>query len=411
MNKGLSAMLQKRSAWDYLLLLAVGGLLAIGLLMVYSSSFALAYEAYGTPNYFFLRQVGWVLLGLLGMLVATRIRYHRWRDFSIPLFGLTLVLLIAVLLFGVEENGARRWLWGTSVQPSELAKLTVVLYLAHWLSSKGDRIRYLTYGLVPFSVLIGFLAGLIVLEPDLGTTLLILGIAAVLFFVAGADLRQLGMSFLMGGLTFLLLISQLDYARQRVETYFSDPIHDPFSPQNYHVAQTLVALGSGGIWGAGLGQSQQKLGFLPAPHTDAIFAVLGEEMGLWGTWLVVALFALFAYRGMRIALQAPDAYGLLLAGGVTVWLTLQALINMGVSTASLPFTGLPLPFVSFGGSSLVVSLTGVGILLNVAKSQAAEMQRSRPQWRVLAGGKEGWNETLDLRWWHGGSRLSGPRRP
>ncbi|MBI2845562.1 MAG: putative lipid II flippase FtsW [Chloroflexi bacterium] len=387
----------KSGGLDYPLLLVVGALVVTGLILVYSSSFALAYEAYGNPAYFFSRQAFWAFLGALALLLSLRIDYHYWRKLSIAIFGMTFVLLIIVLIFGEEVNGAKRWFFGGSIQPSELAKLTLVLYMAHWLSSKGEKLRHLTYGLVPFSVLIGLVTGLVILEPDFGTALLLGGSAVVMFFVSGADLKQLGILFLVGGLTLTLLISQTAYARERLETYLSDPLHDPFSPSRYHVAQTLIALGSGGVFGVGLGASQQKLGFLPAPHTDAILAILGEELGLVGSWTVVGLFALLAYRGIHIALRAPDDYGLLLAAGITIWVTLQALMNIGVTTFTIPFTGLPLPFLSFGGSSLVVSLSGIGVLLNI--SQSAVEKRSRR------------NEDFALRWGHRRPHLSHPRRP
>lgn len=399
MNRSSALHTMSPKAWgmDYSLLLVVGGLVVIGLLMVYSSSFALAYEAYGNSTYFFTRQAGWAFLGTLALLITTRIDYRLWRKLSVAIFGATFLLLIAVLVFGEEVNGAKRWFSAGSVQPSELGKLTLVLYLAHWLSSKGERLRHLTYGLVPFSVLIGLVTGLIILEPDFGTSLLLGGTATIMFFVSGADLKQLGILFLVAGLTLLLLISQTSYARERLETYLSDPLHDPFSPSRYHVAQTLIALGSGGVWGVGLGASQQKLGFLPAPHTDAILAILGEELGLVGSWLVVGLFALLAYRGMHIALRAPDTYGLLLAAGITIWLTLQAVMNIGVTTFTIPFTGLPLPFISFGGSSLVVSLSGIGILLNISQSAMGERQKR--------------HESFAFWWRHRRPRLSYTRRP
>lgn len=397
-NLNIKSISPKAGGVDYTLLLVVGGLVVIGLIMVYSSSFALAYEAYGNPAYFFTRQVSWAVLGALALLITLRIDYHLWRKFSVAIFALTFLLLLAVLIFGEEVNGAKRWFTAGSIQPSELAKLTLVLYMSHWLSSKGEKLRHLTYGLVPFSVLIGLVTGLVILEPDFGTALLLGGTATVMFFVSGADLKQLGILFLVGGLTLLLLVSQTSYARERLETYLSDPLHDPFSPSRYHVAQTLIALGSGGIFGVGLGASQQKLGFLPAPHTDAILAILGEELGLVGSWAVVGLFALLAYRGMHIALRAPDNYGLLLAAGITIWITLQALMNMGVTTFTIPFTGLPLPFLSFGGSSLVVALSGIGILLNISQS-AVEKRPTRNR-----------NESFALRWGHRRPRLSSTRR-
>lgn len=357
---------------DYALILIVLALLAIGLIMVYSASFALAYEAYGDSTYFLVRQAGWTALGLLVMLVAMRIDYRTWQRASVPILALTLFLLLAVLLVGEEVNGARRWFLGGSIQPSELAKPALVIYIAHWLSSKGEKIREVSYGLIPFSVLIGLVTGLIILEPDFGTALLLVATAVGMFFLAGADLKQLGIGSLVGGATLLMLITQTGYAAGRLKTYLSDPLRDPFSAGSYHIAQTLIALGSGGLSGVGLGSSRQKVGFLPAPHTDAIFAILAEELGIVGSALVLGLFVLLAYRGLRIALRAPDAYSTLLAAGITWWLTLQALVNIGVLTATLPFTGLPLPLVSFGGSATITALAGLGILLNLSRCPPRE---------------------------------------
>lgn len=351
---------------DRATLMAVAGLLLIGLAMVYSASFALAYETYGVTTYFLTRQATWMAIGLAVMLLLARVDYRHWRRLSVPIMALTLALLVAVLVVGEETLGARRWFLGRSLQPSEFAKLATVLYVAHWISSKGQRIRDVTYGLAPFAVLIGLVTGLIVLQPDFGTAILIVCTAVAVFFIAGADLFQLGIGFVMGSATLYFLILQSSYAAQRISTYLSDPLTDPFSASSYQVTQTLIALGSGGLTGLGLGASQQKMGFIPVPHSDAIFAIIGEELGLLGSAAVLALFALLGYRVLRIALRAPDAYGMLLAAGVGCWLIFQALMNVGVVTATLPFTGLPLPLVSFGGSSLVVSLAGIGILLNIA---------------------------------------------
>jgi len=387
----------KRNRWrdiaaqgpDYVILLILAGLLLIGLMMVYSSTFALAYELYDNPTYFLVRQATWAGLGVLAMLIVTRIDYHRWRYLSVPALGLTLLLLTLVLFIGEEVHGSRRWLLSHSLQPSEFTKLAMVLYIAHWLSSKGEKIQQVSYGLVPFAVLIGLVTAFIILEPDFGTAILIVATTVAMFFIAGADLLQLGIGFLVGGATLYLLISQTSYAASRISTYLADPLNDPFSLANYHVSQTLIALGSGGITGVGLGASRQKLGFLPASHTDTIFAILGEELGLFGCLVVMVLLAILAYRGLRIAFQAPDIYGMLLASGITCWLTIQALVNIAVVTATLPFTGLPLPFISFGGSSLVISLVGVGILLNI--SQGGE-------------GEEG--ATFDFGWRHRRPHLS-----
>jgi cell division protein FtsW len=296
--------------------------------------------------------------------------------------GVSLVLLVLVLGFGSVRFGAQRTFLNGSVQPSEPAKLAVVIYIAAWLSSKGEKIRQMTYGLVPFSVLIGVIAGLIVLQPDFSTAVLVVLTAIAMFFIAGADLLQVGLGCLVGGGTFYLLIINSLHGSQRLDDYlatWSDP-----ELVSYHVRQALVALGSGGLFGRGLGAGYQKFGYLPAPHTDSVFAVVGEELGLAGCLIVVALFALLAQRGFKIALEAREPFGAVLAVGVTCWLVFQAFINVAVMTATIPFTGIPLPFLSLGGSAMVSSLAAVGLLLSVSRG-SREAISSRGRRGKLAG--------------------------
>jgi cell division protein FtsW len=345
--------LETSAKYDYLLLVILIALLIVGLMMVYSATFALGYQLYGQPTYFFARQLIWVGLGLIATIITARIEYHTWRKWSIPIMASTL-----------------RWLLGGSVQPGELAKLAVIIYIADWLSSKGVRIRQVTYGLIPFAILLGFVTGLIMLQPDFSTAMLIAVTAIAMFFVAGGDLWQMIASGVLGGATFTLLVTRSEYRLARI-TSFLNPLGDQLGG-NYQVRQILIALGSGGITGLGLGASRQKFGYIPASHTDGIFAILGEEMGLIGCLMVIALFALLAYRGFRVAMAAPDAFGTVLAAGITFNLIFQALINIAVVTATAPFTGIPLPFISFGGSSLVISMTGAGLLLAVSRGTLPE---------------------------------------
>ena len=351
---------------DYVLVFAVSGLLIVGLMMVYSATFDWSYRE--TQNSFSIasRQFLWVGLGLVVLVVCATVPYDWWQRAAVPLMGGTLTLLIVVLLLGADRFGARRSFFGGSVQPGELAKLVVVIYAAAWLSSKGDQVRDVTYGLIPFAVLIGIVAGLIVLQPDLSTAGLIVLTAAAMFFFSGADIFQLTASAVVCGITFYLLILYVPHARKRVEDWLL--IWEDVRRVGLHMQQALIALGTGGFVGVGLGQGQQKLDNLPAQHTDSIFAVLGEELGLVGCLLVIGLFVLLAYRSFRIALATSDAFAALLACGITCWLAFQALINVAVITGVAPFTGIALPFVSFGGSAMVVSLAGVGILLSISRN-------------------------------------------
>jgi len=358
----------REASWriDYFLIITVAALLIVGLMMVYSSTFDLAYKGFGDPAYFFRRQILWMVLGLGAMIVLARIEYQFWQRVAILLMAGALLLLGVVLVFGNTRFGGQRWLLpGGSVQPSELCKLAVVIYIAAWLSSKGERIRQITYGLIPFSILIGLVTGLIMFQPDLSTAVLIALTGGAMFFIAGADLLQLAISLIFGGATFVFLVSQLPHSATRIAV-FLDPNSDP-NGIAYHIRQTLIALGCGGWTGVGLGAGRQKFGYMPAAHTDAIFAVLGEELGLIGCLVVIGLFVALAYRGFKIALEAPDAFGTVLAAGLTSSLIIQALVNIAVVTATLPYAGVPLPFISYGGSSLVVALASVGLLLSISR--------------------------------------------
>lgn len=357
--------------YDYLLIIAVAALLIVGLMMIYSATFALGYQLHGQPTYYFIRQLLWMGLGLLAMIIAARIEYHTWRRFSIPIMVLTMLLLMLVLVIGDVRFGGQRWLFRGSIQPSELSKLAIIIYIADWLSSKGEQIRKVSYGLIPFAILIGIITGLIVLQRDLGTAILIGATAVTMFFIAGGNMWQIILSGILGGGTLYLLITRSPYRMARL-TAFLDPLNaDPLG-DGYQLRQILIALGSGGLTGLGLGASRQKFGYIPASHTDGIFAILGEELGLIGALLVIGLFAFLGYRGFRIALDAADSFGTVLAAGITCSLIFQAIVNVGVVTASLPFTGIPLPFISFGGSSLVVTMASVGFLLSISRRTLAE---------------------------------------
>jgi cell division protein FtsW len=383
--------------FDYWLLVSVFGLLVIGLLMVYSTTFDYGLRFQDDATYYLWRQLGALLLGTVAAVGVMQFDYHLLRKWSVVILMGTLVMLLVVLMFGERIFGARRGLLAGSVQPSELAKLATVLYITHWLSSKGERIKNLTYGLLPFSMITGFVCALIVLQPDLGTAVLIAVIAFTLFFVAGADLRQFAIAGLLGGVIFMFLVTVLPHAAERIDSY-REALRDPVQA-GWHIQQSVVALGSGGLFGVGLGQGTQKFGPLPAAHTDGVFAVLGEELGLVGCLIVIVLLAVMTWRGIRTAMLARDSYGFLLALGITCWLSIQALINIAVVTAVVPFTGMPLPFLSYGGSSLAVSLFGVGILLNISRDAALE--------RKVQPAKGSLRESLNLWRRYGRAHLPG----
>jgi len=387
-----------RSSPDYVLVLAVAGLVIIGLMMVYSATFDWSYQKYQSSFRIASRQFLWVGLGVVALVVIAAVPYDRWQQVAVPVMGGALLLLILVLFVGEERFGARRSFFNGSIQPGELAKLAMVIYVATWLASKGEQIRDVTYGLTPFAVLIGVVAGLIVMQPDVSTAALIVLTALAMFFFAGADIFQLAVGGTIGSITFFVLINQLPHVKERLEEYLQ-VWRDP-RLVGYHIRQALIALGSGGVFGVGLGQGQQKLGYLPTPHTDSIFAVLGEELGLLGCLVVIGLFVLLAYRGFKIAVGAPDAFSALLACGVTCWLTFQALINAAVMTGLIPFTGVALPFVSFGGSAMVMSLAGVGLLLSISRGRPIGKRGKR------VGRESRQRASLDRRWGNRGTRLS-----
>ncbi len=385
--------------YDYLLMITIAALLIVGLMMIYSATFALGYQLYNEPTYYFTRQLLWTGVGLLAMLAMARIEYHTWRRFSIPLMTFTVLTLGVVLIIGEVRFGGQRWLFNGSIQPSEFSKLAIIIYIADWLSSKGEQIRRVSYGLIPFAILLGFITGLIVLQQSLSTAILIAATALARFFIAGGNLWQIIVSGILGGGTIIFLTTQSAYRLARVAA-FLDPLNADPLDQGYQIRQILIALGSGGITGLGLGASRQKFGYIPASHTDGIFAILGEELGLIGSLAVVGLFAFLAYRGFRVAMAAPDSFGAILASGITCSLVFQALVNIGVVTASMPFTGVTLPFISFGGSSLVVTMASAGLLLAISRRTLPEDPREKEERR----------EADHLRRRNRGARLPGPGR-
>lgn len=359
---------------DPWLCLAFLGLMCFGILMVYSSSVADAYAYYGTPYYFVEREMIWAGIGALALLAAARLDYRRWQGWALPIFAATLLLLFLVMLphVGHSSNGAQRWIALSSsitIEPSELMKLGLVIYLAAWLAAKGRQVRDFKACFVPFSLMVGIVCLLIVKQPDLGTTMVVGAIAISVYFIAGADMRHLILVSLGATGVVALLARSESYRHSRL-TAFLNPWADP-TGTGYHTIQALLALRYGGLFGVGLGNSIQKY-VLPEPHTDSILAVIGEEWGLVGTAAVLLMFLIIGYRGMRIAVGAPDAFGRLLAAGITSWITFQALLNFAVITSSVPFTGVPLPFISYGGSSLIISMTAMGILLNISRQESGE---------------------------------------
>jgi cell division protein FtsW len=355
---------------DYPLLTAVGILVPLGLVMVYSASFVDAFTTHGSQLFYTLRQLTGVVLGTIGLLVAQRIDYRVWRTYSVQLIAATLFLLLLVLILPTsitEVNAARQWIrFGPfSMQPSEIAKLAMIIYFADWLSRRGQRLDNVSYGLIPFAVMLGVVCGLVMLEGDLGTTIILILIAGVVYFTAGANLIHILAASAVAAGAFWAMIKIAPFRQGRIAAWL-DPFSD-YLGAGWQPVHGLYALGSGGLLGVGLGQGRQKFLWLSQAHTDAIFAVVGEELGLLGTLFVVGCFLVIAYRGLRIAARAPEPFAALLATGLTGWLVFQALVNIAVVTTLLPFTGLTLPFISYGSTSLIMCMVATGILLSISR--------------------------------------------
>ncbi|HEY1265463.1 MAG TPA: putative lipid II flippase FtsW [Terriglobales bacterium] len=343
-------------------------LIFIGLVMVFSASAVMAKEKYGSGYYFLLKQLGWAIAGLAAMLAGMKVDYRRYKHpaavFSV--LGATTLLLIAVFFLDRSHN-THRWihLGAFSLQPSELAKPALILFLAYFLESRIRSLHDLRNTIIPVIIPTLVFVGLIVLQPDLGTALACCAITACMLFVAGLDLRYFGYAFAGSLLPLYFLIFHVKYRRDRILA-FIDPFSDP-QGRGFHIIQSLIAVSTGGITGLGLMEGKQKLFYLPEPHTDFIFAVTAEELGLVGSLVIVALFAIFLWRGVRTALRSQDLFGRFLVVGITCMVVVQAFINISVVLGLMPTKGIPLPFVSYGGSSLFMTLGCVGVLLNVTK--------------------------------------------
>jgi cell division protein FtsW len=364
---------------DALLLGSVAFLVALGLVMVFSASSATAYSIYHDTAYFLKRQVVFLVVGLALAYVAYRVDYRKLRAAAPAIAGIAFVLLVLTGIphIGFATGGAQRWIGfrALSLQPSEFGKIALVIFLAAKLDALGERVRSLSKGVWPALLITVLLSTPVFLEPDMGTASIYIFTAFALLFTAGARIEHLLMCAIAMLPAVAIAVGRSAYKRDRIFAF----LHPWKDPQNtgFHIVQSLLALGSGGLFGLGLGASRQKYFYLPAAHTDFIFSVLGEELGMLGCVAVIALFVLFAVRAIALALQAPDRFGMLLVMGCTFLIVIQAFINVGVVTASWPVTGVPLPFISFGGSSLIVSLIAVALIANVGRHRVTASRAAR----------------------------------
>jgi cell division protein FtsW len=394
-----TALVREQHQADYAILVIVVALTAIGILVVYSSSAIKAYITTDDTLKVVGPQIAWAALGLVAMMTMMRVDYRYLRFASVPIFAFAIVLLVLVFVpsLNVVVGGSARWLkvGPLALHPAEIAKLALVIYLAHWFAKRGSRVKSFWSGTIPFLIIVGPIIALVFKEPDLGTTMVIALTAVTMFFLAGGRMIHL-VAIGIGTLIALVSVGLRAYQIDRIRTWL-DPWSDPLGA-GFHTIQGLLALGLGGILGAGLGESRLAGGlFLPNASNDYIFAIIGEEFGLIGAGVVIVLFIGLAYSGIRVSLAAPDTFGSLLAAGITAWLCIQAFINIGVVVALIPVTGITLPFISAGGSSLTISLAAVGILLSISRetvergtwNDAAADRRGRDGRAYLPGTRRG----------------------
>lgn len=346
-------------------------LISLGITMIYSASGIYALQELGDKTYFLHRHLLFLVIGLLAALAMMSFDYRALRKIAKPLLFFVILLLVAVLIPGIGKAsfGARRWfrIGPINFQPSELAKLVALVYVADFLARKQNKMKSFWEGFSPLMMVMGLLCVLIVKQPDLGNCVLIAVIMLILMFVAGAKMWHIGLLALMASPVLFLLVVKVPYRMRRIMA-FINPWEDPRGV-GFQLSQSQIALGSGGVFGVGLGKSAQKLFYLPAAHTDFILSIIGEELGLLGTMAVVILFVAFIFQGARIAKRTTDPFGYYLAFGIVVLLGLQAVVNVGVSIGALPTKGLPLPFISYGGSALIFNMMAVGLLLNISRVQ------------------------------------------
>ena len=361
---------------DWVLVGSVLALVFIGLIFVFSSSFAISQELHGNTRHFAIRQLIGAGIGLAAFALMARMDYRNWQRLSAPIIWVSLLLLAAVLIPGIghEENGATRWIQVGSLpafQPSEFAKLAICIYVAAWLAAKGDEIKRIPLGLGPFCMIIGVIGGLLMLEPDLGTFAAIACTGVVMFFLAGAAIRHMFMLLVGGSAVLFAIVAGAGYGMERIRAFFN--AEDLALEAGFQIINLVSTLGSGGLTGVGLGASRQKFFYVPSAHTDGVFAIIGEETGMIGAMIVLTIFGLLIYRGIRAGMRAEDRFGALLAFGIVAWFALQAFFNIAGVMRTIVLTGIPLPFLSFGSSALIASMAAAGILVSISRHGRGNM--------------------------------------
>ncbi len=369
-KKQLSILETLNSKVDVILVIITFALSGFGLVLISSAGIARSMAVYGEPYYFLTHQFLYGFIpGVIAWFLFQHLDYRIWQKFAFPFFAIAILMLVVVFLpgMGMTVKGAQRWihLGFLTFQPTEICKLALIVYLSAWLASSKQNIQGSIKGFVGFLFILGLLGGLIMAQPDMGTLGIIVVTACVIYFVSGARFIFLTTILAGGGFLAFLMVKIAPYRMQRIMS-FMDPSSDP-QGMGYQINQALIALGSGGLWGVGLGHGRQKFNYLPEPVGDSIFAILGEELGLIGCGVLILLFIILAWRGFIIAKKAPDLFGKLLATGITTWFVFQAFINIAAISALIPLTGVPIPFVSYGGSALIFSMAAMGVMLNISK--------------------------------------------
>jgi cell division protein FtsW len=391
-----------RLRFDVTLLLVTVTLVVFGVIMMYSASYGISFyvSENHSPNYMFTRQITFLALGSIGMGLFTWLNYRHWQRLAVLGMLITVVTLFSVLLFGNKVEGFSRALSGGSYQPSELAKLMIVIYLSVWMYAKRENLSDVNFGLIPLAAILGLVGGLIFSQPDLSAAGTVILLGGIMFYLAGGDLRQIVFLLLVAILIGFIVIRLNETGSERMDSFILG-LKDPLESSD-HVQRALSAFANGGWFGVGIGQGTMKLTILPVPHTDSIFAVVGEEFGVFGAAVVVCLFGVFLWRGLVIAYRAPDGLGTLLAAGITIWIAFEAFMNMLALTGLMPFAGNPLPFFSLGGSNLLFTMSGVGIVLNISRlSEEKQLEEERRTFSAL----------VNLRGWDWRRRVSRSRRP
>ncbi len=400
----------RASAGDLILVAVVIALGIFGLLMLYSAGTDFSLRTYKSANYIINKQLLWMAIGTLVAFILSRIDYHLWQKLGVPLMGVTVILLIAVLITNDVRNNAVRTFFGGSVQPSELAKIATIIYLSVWLYSKRDHLQDIQLGLIPLAFILGAIGGLIVLQPDLSAAVTIFILGGLLFFLAGGDLRQIILFCIVALAAGWLVVQFSSTGKARIGSFLAG-LKNPLKSSD-HVLWSLESVYKGGWFGVGIGQATTKLIGLPYAATDSIFAVVVEELGLVGALGLVSLYGVLAWRGLKIAGQAPDSLGSVMAAGLTFWVIIEATINMSVMVGLMPFAGNALPFVSAGGSNLISTLAAIGILLNISR-QAGQTAPSRARTGTTpeGGERKTYSASFDLRRRDRRRSVSSTRRP